>query len=67
MNVDAYGIRMPSNHSEMNTDELEYDGGVSTLGWACLGVALAVAVIGIGVAMYALSVQADVIVWGGAA
>lgn len=27
MNANAYEITMPSNYSEMDTNELEYDGG----------------------------------------
>ena len=51
MNANVCRMRMPVICSEMNTNELEYDGGVSTLGWVCLGVALAVAAVGIGIAI----------------
>ena len=36
--MNPYRMRMSVNYSEINTNELEYDGGISTLGWACIGI-----------------------------
>ena len=55
MNANAYGIRMPSNYSEMNTNELEYDGGMSTLGKIAVGVGVALIITGLIVAVYGMA------------
>ena len=46
---------MPSNYSEMNTNELEYDGGMSTLGKIALGVGVALIITGLIVAVYGMA------------